>query len=277
MSSNERGNPRATWFTMAIESAKRHPVVVVVCAVVAVAGFVFTVADQPTRASGRSNAHGEEYAALDSLDLDTTPQFLEDNFGRAQKSIDLCRYRPCPPPVRNSLRMYIYKSRDFAVRAVFEDQSLELYAVTVMSPELAPRMKWLGYDLGKLGEATSRQALLAADNIGPTDIAVFMGPNSAAYADVVSVGAPGHYRGLFLAWAPDGNGGPKLSFALDAAQRLAIAQATGAPMRPRLVARFRSGTTPNTFGQFRDDGGYVGTLAQDADKLISLLYEGTDF
>jgi hypothetical protein len=105
-------------------------------------------------------------------------------------------------------------------------------------------------------------------------VSVFLGPQSVAYTEVVSVGAPGRYRGL-LAWAPDGYGGAELSFHLDSGGELALTP-VDMPYDPALLAWFRSGATPNTYGEFRDDEGYVGTLVQEADDLMALLYLGTE-
>jgi hypothetical protein len=38
-----------------------------------------------------------------------------------------------------------------------------------------------------------------------------------------------------------------------------------------VLENFRSGTTPNPYGEFRDNGEYVGRLLQEADTVISLL------
>jgi hypothetical protein len=137
-------------------------------------------------------------------------------------------------------------------------------------------MEWLDYDLGRLGKVTIAEALAAADSVEPTDTAIFMGPQATAYADVVSVGAPGRYRGLLLAWAPDGFGGPEMVFDLDSGRALVEAEINGQRPDPAVLATFRSGTTPNTFGEFRDDGGYIGNLVREANDLILLLFVGTE-
>jgi hypothetical protein len=41
------------------------------------------------------------------------------------------------------------------------------------------------------------------------------------------------------------------------------------------VDRFRSGSAPDTFGEFRDDG-YVGNLMHESENAISLLHLGTE-
>lgn len=263
-----------------IDHIKGHPVIYAIGAAIAGLIFVFNATDALTRAkdvvTGLRNPHAAEYAALETLDLDTRLEFFEDNFGTAKSVFDLCQDGTCPQPAPESLRMYIHETDDLAIRAVFDGDRLELYLVTLMSPELSPVMEWQGYDLGRLGNVTLAEALAAANSIEPTDSAIFMGPQSTAYADVVSVGAPGRYRGLLLAWAPDGYGGPEMAFDLDSGRMLVEAEINGVAPDPAALATFRSATTPNTYGEFRDDGGYVGSLVQEANDLIPLLFVGTE-
>lgn len=263
-----------------IDHIKGHPVIYTIGAAIAALIFVFDATDAFTRAkdviTDLQNPHAAEYAALETLDLDTRLEFFEDNFGTARSVFDLCQDGTCPEPAPDSLRMYIHETDDLAIRAVFDGDQLEMYLVTLMSPTLSPPVEWLGYDLGRLGEVTFTEALTAADSVELTDTAIFMGPQATAYADVVSVGAPGSYRGLILAWAPDGYGGPEMAFDLNSGRSLAGAEINGDVPDPTVLSTFRSGTTPNTYGEFRDDGGYVGNLIREANDLIPLLFVGTE-
>ena len=258
---------------------KGHPVIYAIGAVIAALIFVFDATDAFTRAKNvvtdLQNPHAAEYAALETLDLDTRLEFFEHNFGTAKSVFDLCQDGTCPDPVPESLRMYIHETDDLVIRAVFDGDQLEMCLVTLMSPRLSPPVEWLGYDLGRLGKATVAEVIAAA-TIEPTDTAIFLGAQATAYADVVSVGAPGSYRGLLLAWAPDGYGGPEMAFDLESGLALAEAEINGDVLDPTVLATFRSGTTPNTYGEFRDDGGYVGNLVREANDLIPLLFVGTE-
>lgn len=245
----------------AIERLKRHPVIAVTLALVALVSFTLTVTDQFTRIRGW---FAVEPNPLASLELDSRPAFLEQHFGVAKRAVDLCKEIACPGNAPDNLRMYVHETNGITLRAVFQGESLELYAVTVNRADVTPEMKWLGHDLGHLGKATFSEILNRAKATTPTDTALFMGARSVAYAEVFAPGAPGHYRGLLLAWAPDGYGGQGMRFDLDSAHELREGNAAA-------LARFRSGTTPNTFGEFRDDGGYVGEMVTDADQLIKLL------
>lgn len=275
----ERGNA-GKGITGAIERAKKHPVVIMVGTFGAVLAFVLAMTDQFARIGNMysqwRNPNATEYAALESLDLDSRPEFFEDTFGRAKKSLDVCREIACTQPAPDSLRMYIHESEGITVRAIFEGNTLEMYAVTLMNETLSPPITWLGYDLGELGKVTFAEAVGVVESVEPTDAAVFVGPQSSAYAEVVATGAPGRYRGLLLAWAPDGYGAGDLTFDVDAAHELTEMEIQERPYDPAVLTRFRSATTPNTYGEFRDDGGYVGQLVHDARELITLLYVGTE-
>jgi hypothetical protein len=87
------------------------------------------------------------------------------------------------------------------------------------------------------------------------------------FLDADAVGASGNYRGLVLAVASDGFSGPDMAFDSDSGSKLSD---------KAVLENFRSGTTPNTYGEFRDDGEYVGRLLQQADAVISLLFVGTE-
>ena len=281
MADPEDESAASTRLARAVAWIKHHPLVSVAVTTVAVISFVFEATDQFTRVadviSDRRNPHAAEYSALKSLDLDTRLEFFEANFGTAKSEFDLCREVPrCPEPVPQSLRLYIHETEDLAIRAVFDGPSLEMYAVTLMSPTLSPTMEWLGYDLGELGTVTFDDAIDEAGSIEPTDTEIFIGPQSTAYAEVVSVGAPGKYRGLLLAIAPDGYFGSPLTFDSDSAGQLNETQVSGRPPDPAVLTSFRSASTPNTYGEFRDDGGYVSTLVREAGDVIPLLFVGTE-
>jgi hypothetical protein len=263
-----------------VERFKNHPVPYLIGVALALAAAVSQAntiySDVRDAVSDFRNPHAAEYEALKTLDLDSRPEFFEANFGTAKSVFDLCGEPaiPCPQPVPTSLRVYVHETDDLAIRAVFDGERLAAYAVTLMSPELSPPMQWLGNELGDLGEVTFDQALDAVETpVEPTDVAIFMGPRSSAYAEVVAVGAPGQYRGLLLGVAPDGRG--DLAFDLDSAHDLDASLRGDEPLDPVVVDRFRSGSAPDTFGEFRDDG-YVGNLMHESENAISLLHLGTE-
>jgi hypothetical protein len=265
--------PRPNVVVTTIERAKRHPLVVLVGSLVGLLVFFSTVGDLYGRVSGIvhdwRNPYEEDYRRLAELDLGVTPDYLEEWLGEARRSVDVCREIPCPREVQNQrLRMNMYESELVAVRAIFIESSLEWYAVTLLSDELEPPMTWLGHELGTLGRATYAEALEGPD-IEPTDIDMFIGPQSSAYVEVVAAGAPADYRGLILAFAPNGWSGEG-SFDHDSAP--ALMQLNDAPVDPEVAKPFRSKSRPNTFGEFIDDGGVVSKLARDAEFDRGLLY-----
>ena len=255
----------------AIDGAKRHPVVLIATTVVAVLVFFGTVSDvfgQVTGAvTGAVNPHQQDYEHLEQIELGVTQQYLAERLGTARRSIDLCKEIPCPPEATGrTLTMNLYQSEFVAVRALFEDSGLEWFAITLLSDDLNPPMKWLGHDLGALGDVTFAQALEAAEE-EPTDVDMFLGPQSTAYVEVVAAGAPGDYRGLLLASAPDGWSGDFERDAADAVERM-----NDAPYDPAVAGPFRSASQPNTYGEFLDDGGVVSVLARDPEFDRVLLY-----
>lgn len=279
MAAQGSDDPRGSWLGSTLDHVKSHPVVYAVTAVVTSLTFFFNTSDLAQRSwaliDGRRNPHADELVALTELDLDTRLAFFEETFGTAREVIDVCAESVCAEPAPPSLLMYVHETPNVEVRAVFEGDRLELYVVTLRSDEMAPPMLWLGHDLGALGEVTFEQAL-GVPPVEPTDHATFLGPQAVSHVEVVAAGAPADYRGLILAWAPDGYGGPPLRFALEPAQAIASSSTDGVDPDPGQIAAFRSSTTPNAWGEFRDDGGYVGNLAREADDMISLLFIGTE-
>lgn len=223
-----------------------------------------------------SDPHRAQYAALEQLDLDVRLEYFEESFGVARSVVDLCAEQvlDCADEPDADVSLYLHETPEVVVRAVFQGNSLELYTVTTMTAEFRPPVRWLGSEFGDLGEFTTADAMSTLNGIEPTDVSVFMGPQSSSYADVLAAGAPGGDRGLVLGLAPAGFGGPPLTFDGEAGQRIALA--TSAQDVPDAVVRFREGTTPNTYGEFRDDGGFVSRVAADADVVRRLLHVGTE-
>jgi hypothetical protein len=165
----------------------------------------------------------------------------------------------------------MYESDLVAVRALYVESSLDWYAVTLLNDELEPPMTWLGHELGAQGRVTYSEALKVPD-VEPTDVDMFLGPQSSAYVEIVAAGAPADYRGLLLASAPTGWSGEG-SFDRESAE--AIVQLNEAPYDSQVAEPFRSNSRPNTFGEFLDDGGIVSQLARAAEFNRVLLFTFT--
>ncbi len=259
-----------------------HPLIVIVVAVVGIGAFMIKAEDVfiwgRDKVNSVVNPDSAEYQALQTLDLDTRLEYFEANFGTARAVYDLCEDAlVCADEGEDDPRMYVHGTDDVVIRAVFQNEQLEMYAVTLMSDELAPEIEWLDLRLGRLGEASFAEALEEVEAIdGPTDLEVFMGPQAVAYAEVVAAGAPARYRGLLLAHAPNGYSGSGTSFDTDAALQISDSQIGGQPPAPDVVDKFRSSTTLNTFGEFRDDGSTVGVFLHEAQNAIPLLFVGTE-
>ena len=265
-----------------IDRLRAHSMIVLATAVVAIGAFIIKAEDVfvwgREKVDAVVNPNSAEYEALQTLELDTRLEYFEANFGTARAVYDLCEEAlVCADEAEGDPRMYVHETDDVAIRAVFQDEQLEMYAVTLMSDRLSPDVEWLDWPLGRLGEMTFAEALDAVETLDvPTHLEVFMGPQAVAYAEVVAAGATVQYRGLLLAHAPEGFSGPGTSFDTDAALQVSESQVKEQPPAPDVVDQFRSSTTPNTFGEFRDDGGPVGVLLHEAQNAIPLLFVGTE-
>jgi hypothetical protein len=224
--------------------------------------------------SGTGDPFQAQKEAIDSLALEQSVEFVNSKLGVPEESHALCsKISSCSQDTSGEPLLNIYRDEHYTVRAVFDANSLNLFAVTMESGQFKPRIRWL-YDLGALGEFTYEEAS-AADGIQPAAVIVHMGPRSSAYAEIVSVGAPGHYQGLMLGWAPDGFG--NLPWDIEGAGALNTKQISSSDQQALLAAAgpFRAGSVPNTVGLFLDDGGTMSELLHDPQNAISILYTGT--
>lgn len=261
-----------------IERLKKHPVLSVILFSSALIGAVAVlwgaVVSSGDLMSDIIDPNKEQYAALDAIDLDVRLEFFEENFGTAKSVVNACEHvDPCPNTGTESPQLYIFETGEVVVRALFEGNSLRAYLVTTRVDSFNPDVTWLGHDLGKLGQASIAE-MLAVPAIQPTDTSVFSGPRSMSYAEVFAAGAPARYRGLILAWSPEGS---QTDLDVDAAQEVAIRSLQEEDTVPAdTLSRLRENTVPNTFGEFRDDG-RVGEWLHSAEVARSFLHVKVDF
>ncbi|MEU2200096.1 ETEC_3214 domain-containing protein [Isoptericola sp. NPDC019482] len=273
-----------------IDRAKAHPAITL-ASTVAVTLITFQGAGEAVEwIAGKiddiRNPYSELLADLASLSLDQTPRYFESNFGVAEFESEVCIAEPgagvpvlasCTgsPPPGEPLTLFIHRTDEVEVRALFDGEALGMYAVTTVSADFRPQIIVLDDERGELGPSTYRAATDWApgpDPIGPTDVDVFLGPQSSAYAEVFSLGAPGAYRGFLLASAPAGLG--SLDFNLEAAHKMDVDGKDDDD--PRLLTSFRANSQPNTYGEFRDDGSPISEVLANAGNVRMLLYEGTE-
>jgi len=214
-----------------------------------------------------------ELEALASIDLDISRDYFEENVGVAKTSIDPCATLSCEGIPAGTLQLVTHEGEYATIRALFDNDRLAFYTVTATDEDLAFEMKWLGHELGILGRVSFADALGAASLDEPTDGEVRLGAQSSAYAEVLAAGPMADYRGLYLAFAPFGFTGGEATFDLETARSLLESEGEDGVPDPSVMAKFRSASTPNTFGQFRDDGP-VAQFVQD--HLTDVLYLGTD-
>ncbi|WP_353810505.1 ETEC_3214 domain-containing protein [Agromyces sp. SYSU T00194] len=268
-----------------IDAAKKHPLIAVPAFALFLFGLVVGAIQAQQQVATWVGAwlepHAELFDALAQVDLDSTEAYFANNVGEVKSVYDLCeQFAQCPEGYDEDLRLVVHEGEGVTVRAIFEGEQLEFYAITIMEEGITPEMSWLGHDLGKLGEVTFAEAFAVPGLDAPTHALLFMGPQSVAYGEGFAGGAPANYRGLFLGWAPDGYAGEGMSFDLDGASDVQavtfdLMTAETGEVYGEELARFRAGTTPNTFGEFRDDGGFVaGFVMQEPTRV---LYLGTEF
>jgi hypothetical protein len=265
----------------AIASHKKRTFWIVLGLVVALAAGFNTLRDAGSSVSSMitevTDPFREQKEAIDALALEQTVEYVNSKLGQPQQSEALCSEGLfCGKDTSRDLRLNIYRNEHYTVRAVFEANSLKFFAVTLRTDQFKPQIRWLDHELGFLGEVTYKQAYESVPaGVEPDAAMILLGPRSSSYAEVLAAGAPADYQGLVLAWAPDGYG--KLPWNVEGAQVLSAAQLSSNDQLPGLDAAesFRTGSVPNTFGLFHDDG-FVGDLIHDPQNTISILYKGTD-
>jgi hypothetical protein len=225
--------------------------------------------------SGSADPFQAQKEAIDSLALEQSVEFVNSKLGVPQESHPLCsKISSCRQDTSGEPLLNIYRDEHYTVRAVFDANSLNFFTVTMESDQFKPHIRWL-YDLGALGEFTYKDASVA-DGIQPIGATIHLGPRSSSYAEIVSVGAPGHYQGLMLGWAPDGFG--NLPWDSKGAEALNAKQISSSDQQALLAAAgsFRAGSVPNTVGLFLDDGGTMSELVHDPQNVIAIFYVGTN-
>lgn len=194
-----------------LETLKRHPLIVILGVLVAVAASFTTVLDMTERVkpiiSNAIDPYHAQKEAVNSLQLQQTVDFVNSNLGQPEVSEDLCKVTAtCTNGEQSRMLLNIYRDEQYTIRAVFDENSLDFFAVTLQSEKFKPQIHWLDYDLGALGTVTYQQAYDPVDGVVEPTAQIFFGPQTTAYAEVFAAGAPAQYQGLMLGWAPDGFG-----------------------------------------------------------------------
>jgi hypothetical protein len=256
---------------------KRHPLVVLLAAVVAVTIVLGAVSGllprAVTAALDVTNPYRAEYGGITALHVGVRSEYLESLLGRAHSVDPLCEVSVCPAELSAAtVGVRVYRGDHSVVRAVLKDDRLAAYLVTTTSRDFTPRITWLGVDFGRLGRVTFEQVLPSNGAPEPSDAAVFLGARNAGYAEVLMGGGASRYEGFLLASAPDGYGGTVVEWDIEAAQALEAWQRANQDrgFEPEPARAFRARTRPNTFGAFRDDGP-LGNYFRDAENVRALL------
>jgi hypothetical protein len=262
----------------AIEAHKKTTAGLVLAGLLAGATLFNTLTETGQNiSSGVKNLGGarhEAEEAIASLKTEQTLEYVNSKLGEPQQSKDLCAgIRVCGQDTSHKPELKIYRNEYYTVRAVFDGNSMEFFAVTLGSGEVKPRPSW-NPSLGPLGEFTYKEVSYgnAPKDLTKAAISIASGAKHA-YAEVTPLGEPGHNRGLVLATAPDGY---EIAWDRAAGQALiAVQDSSGGQVGLEAADAFRANSAPDTFGLFHDDG-YVGNLLHDPQNVIQILYLGAE-
>ncbi|QCB94794.1 ETEC_3214 domain-containing protein [Cellulomonas shaoxiangyii] len=260
-----------------LQHLQQHPVLAVLLFSAGVIGAVGVVWGALSWGRDRyediAHPYAEQYAELERLDLDMRLEYFEDTFGVAKAVVDVCAVSTCPEPPPESLQLVVHETDEVVVRGLFAGNSMAAYLVTTTTDGFEPPVTWIDLDLGRLGTVTTAEVLDAVGAPLDGDASVVRGTAWTAYADVLPGGAPASYRGLVLAWSPQGTG---TGYGLEASERLVAAQdASDEAARVAALDDLRATTTPNTYGEFRDDGP-LGAWLHDPAVVHDLLFVGSE-
>lgn len=142
-----------------IDRAKRHPVVVIVAAVLAVVTSLTTawalLGDTADLVDDLANPHGDLYGQVDLLKLDVTSEYVDRALGPPASV--MTPEATCGDCGALSLRVYALE-KDATVRALFEGSALRMFLVTRVNTEVRPTIRWRGVARGELGETSFAEA-----------------------------------------------------------------------------------------------------------------------
>lgn len=213
-----------------------------------------------------------DHEAVTSLALGDAEASVTKGLGEPRQSLDLCaEIRTCGPDTSHKPVLNIYRHEDYTVRAVFDGNKLEFYAVTRESDKFKPHLK-MPFDWGELGEFTYSQ--VSTSGITPDDLDAFH-RRFPSYAEIKSLGAP-NFQGIVLGYTPDGRGDER-SWDAKAVQALdaALVPSNGPKQRVEAAEPFRAASKPNTQGIFNDDG-FVGNLLHNARNARQIISVGAE-
>jgi hypothetical protein len=260
-----------------LQRLQQHPVLAVLLFAAGLVGAVGAVWGALSWATDRyddlARPYEEQYAQLDRLDLEVRLEYFEETFGVAKAVVDVCAISTCPEPPPQSLQLVVHETDEAVIRGLLVANSMVAYLVTTKKDGFEPPVRWIDLDLGRLGTATTAEMFgaVGVDLVG--DASVARGTAWTSYADVVPGGAPANYRGLVLAWTPEGSGD---GFGPEAAARFVAAQEAGDEAAIAVALDgLRASTTPNTYGEFRDDGP-LATWLHDPEVFQDLLFVGSE-
>lgn len=201
------------------------------------------------------------------LRVDGDLESIAARLGAPAWTADACDHLSCTDTTE-PLELVVHEYQGLQIRAVARRLRVVAFLITVPPGTRLP-VTWLDHRLGDLGQMTFADAYHVTNPpLDPTDTAIFKGPRDSIFVDVVSVGAPGDYHGLILAIAPGGGAGD-----LFAEQWWSALPADSSEPNPKALSGFRSGTSPDTFGVYLDDGD-IATLFGDAENVQSLVAAG---
>jgi hypothetical protein len=224
-----------------------------------------------------TNPHRAEYGGIAALRIGLTPGQVASLLGEPDSVDPLCDVAACPTDtaVAAGTTVRVYRGEHSTVRALFRGGDLDAFLVTTTSRDFTPRITWLGVDFGRLGRVSFDEVLPSNGAPEPSDASVFLGPGTSSYAEVLMGGGASRFRGFVLGSAPDGYGRAGVQWDVEGAWTLRewMIENRDRGIDPEAVRDFRSGSIPNTFGTFRDDG-LLRDYFRDAENVRILLTAG---
>ncbi|MFT3876354.1 MAG: hypothetical protein QM708_08035 [Propioniciclava sp.] len=218
--------------------------------------------------SGTATPGGTAAAVPAVLHIDSDVEDVTAQLGAPAWTTDACEHLDCTAKTE-PLELSVYQSQGLQIRVVTRRLRVVAFTVTALRKDVRPSVTWLDHNLGKLGQMTFADVYqVTSPPLEPTDTAVFKGPRDSIYVDIVSTGAPGDYQGLILALAPGVVTGDQF-----ADYWWGVLPADGGELNLEALSGFRSGTSPDTFGVYMDDGD-IATLFGEADNVQTLLAAG---
>jgi hypothetical protein len=260
-----------------IEGAKRHWIVVVPGALIAVIAACFTVIEAIQAGSNwysNSLTYNSEYRNVEQMDVGLTRVRVEELFGTPTSSREICSAPPismnCPRNLQDRFIVGVYSQSAYDLRVIYDDDRAVFFSVTSTKEDFKPEiLSVFDVEEHRLGEATFADVFPPS----PNRYQVFSYAQGIDYWELSFLGGAGDYRTYYLGYSDVGV--PTEGFSPELASDLQNASNEGQKLQ--ILEDFRRQARPNTYGFADSDN-------RDFEELMSVsnsflwralpLYEG---